>query len=183
MLGGCGGLFYAWWMFWASESAKATLEETTAPVVALLLSAVSWVKDCVQALVARITGAIPAQALPCTRMTRHIGIANSRAPLACLLDSLLWLKQSWLVGNLNALLFPFAMQAGSGVRMLQRRSSSRWHPGTLGWMVTKRSSARHRLYCGSRVGWVSLAGVRAGSGRVYPAGVCLVLSFCAWCCR
>ena len=65
MLGGCGGLFYAWWMFWASESAKATLEETTAPVVALLLSAVSWVKDCVQALVARVTGAVPAQALLC----------------------------------------------------------------------------------------------------------------------
>ena len=91
MLGGCGGLFYAWWMFWASESAKATLEETIAPVVALLLSAVSWVKDCVQALVARITGAIPAQALLCTRMTRHIA-GYFHAPLACLLDCLLWLK-------------------------------------------------------------------------------------------
>lgn len=57
VLGGGGGLFYAWWMFWASEGAKAMLEETSAPVVGVLLSAASWVKDAVQALVARITGA------------------------------------------------------------------------------------------------------------------------------
>ena len=57
VLGGCGGLFYAWWMFWASDSMKATLEETTAPVIGLLLSAASWVKECVQAMIARITGA------------------------------------------------------------------------------------------------------------------------------
>ncbi len=57
MLGGGCGLFYAWWMFWASEGAKAMLEETSAPVVGVLLSAASWVKDAVQALVARLTGA------------------------------------------------------------------------------------------------------------------------------
>lgn len=57
VLGGCGGLFYAWWMFWASDSIKATLEETTAPLVGLLLSTASWVKECVQALFARVTGA------------------------------------------------------------------------------------------------------------------------------
>ncbi|KAK9845742.1 hypothetical protein WJX81_001203 [Elliptochloris bilobata] len=56
VLGGGSGLFYAWWMFWASDSAKATLEETTAPVIGVLLSAASWVKDCVLAMAAQITG-------------------------------------------------------------------------------------------------------------------------------
>lgn len=81
VLGGCGGLFYAWWMFWASESAKATLEETTAPVVVLLLSAVSWVKDCVQALVARITGAIPAQASLCIRILSGWKLTHAALPI------------------------------------------------------------------------------------------------------
>ncbi len=57
VLGGAGGAFYAWWMFWASEGAKATIEETTAPALGLALSAATWARDGVQALVARVTGA------------------------------------------------------------------------------------------------------------------------------
>ena len=83
VLGGCGGLFYAWWMFWASDSIKATLEETTAPVVGLLLSAASWVKDCVQALAARVTGAPPcSQAGLCTFMLTTAGSCDMLRLLA-----------------------------------------------------------------------------------------------------
>ena len=57
VLGGAGGAFYAWWMFWAREGVKATIEETTAPALGLALSAATWARDGVQALIARVTGA------------------------------------------------------------------------------------------------------------------------------
>ena len=113
-------------MFWASDSAKATLEETTAPVVGLLLSAASWVKDCVQALLARITGAYSRS---CIAMQLHtLTIVMSHALLA----RLLYKKRFYLVGNTITLPWLAFSQAASGAQLPQRRFSSRWHRETLG---------------------------------------------------